>query len=1039
MSELSVNTKDRNLLEKVFSTHLFPDLSPLSGSSSITPLVPVIHSQTRQALYDLILCLVQDEESYQTTLGLVNELVPEGACSPDRSWGISNASKDFEYSPAWNLDRSKIIRSPTGYVGLKNLSNTCYLNSLFTQLFMNVGFRKFMLDANIADGDGSQKLLSETKKLFAHMQDSWQKMVDPKELADSIRTYENEQIDVTIQMDVDEFYNLLFDRWEGQILSPDAKQTFRSFYGGQLVQQVKSKECPHVSEREEPFSAVQCDIKGKATLQDSLKAYVEGEIMEGGKSCNNRRGAYTLILARQQVFLYIMWPPRRCCQAVRLVPKPSEILLMLLRTCLKDVPNNLMFHLKRFDFDLVTMQRSKINDFFEFPDEIDMRPYKIDHLSHPEMETSEDVFKLVGVLVHSGTAESGHYYSYIKERPVADPERNAWVEFNDADVSEFDPQKIPEQCFGGLNEATPGLHQLRFSKVWNAYMLFYQRRSTLEEEEKASLSLSSTYPAKLAVPTDMGNYIALENELFIRNYCLFDPAHPPFVRSLVEQLRRLNKGLCSEDHVVEQAAISLALEHVNQILSHAKDIPDFDSMMSHLMRIIGSCAECCKLVLDWVVTHPSATRSLLLRHPTQKVREDFSKMIISALGYLRRMDPQLYGPEIIEAELPVSEWTNSDGVFQQILSTILQQWGYIDVNIRSWEDYFGLFAQMAALGGAETAAILCAGLLQRCLEILTVEGGQRPNNQTRLLRLLEKGRRPNYTQLIRLVRDLLARIDLRECPIADFEERAALPISDKFPLTESESFQLRMQQPKVRNLVFLSKMIDCTHNAVASSDIIRIMLQAEPELNLLPAIYHTIMSGISIDPASMAVPYLNAALAFCQFSPRPAEARDMVARTARDVETIDVQGGYENLQFFYSLLTVRNDHVTSDPLGFRYMVLENTPFWAPPLLLYWEEKVRSETAIVLKGLIFDYGFPVLTENPRLSALIERAAKLLGRSCVKQIQVKYLDARQTVEAKTVTEIVETVRKCMDYFNADASEEDERDLLSCQGEIHDSKLQ
>ncbi|KAI9723365.1 MAG: hypothetical protein M1812_001249 [Candelaria pacifica] len=986
-----------NLLEKVFSTHLFPDLSPFTTSSSITPLVPAVQSQTRQALYSLILSLIQDEESYQTTLGLVSELVPEGACSPDRSWGISNASKDYEYGAVWNVDRSKIIRSPTGYAGLRNLSNTCYLNSLFTQLFMNVGFRKFMLDANIADGDGSQKLLSETKKLFAHMQDSWQKMVDPKDLADSIRTYENEQIDVTIQMDVDEFYNLLFDRWEGQILSSEAKQTFRSFYGGQLVQQVKSKECPHVSEREEPFSAVQCDIKGKATLQDSLKAYVEGEIMEGDNkySCTS------------------------CGRHVDAVK----------RTCLKDVPDNLMFHLKRFDFDLVTMQRSKINDFFEFPNEIDMKPYKIDHLSDPESETSEDLFRLVGVLVHSGTAESGHYYSYIKERPVANSHRNAWVEFNDADVSEFDPGKIPEQCFGGLNESTPGLHQLRFPKVWNAYMLFYQRCSILNEEEKAALSVQSVYPVKLPVPMEIGNYIALENELFMRNYCLFDPVHPPFVQSLVEQLRHLNKGLCSEDHGVEQAAISLALEHVNQILSRTKDVPDFDGMMGHLMRIIGSCAECCKLALDWVVAHPSATRNLLLKHPSQKVREEFTKMIISALGYLRRMDPQLYGHEIIETDLPVAEWTSSDGAFQQVLNILLQQWTIIDANIRSWEDYFGLLAQMAALGIAEAAAILCAGLLHKCLELLTVEGGQRPNNQVRLLRLLEKGRKPNYTQLIRLVRDLLVRIDLRDRPVTDEEERATLPINEKSPLTDSESSQFRMLHPKTRNLVFLSKMIDCTHNVVASSDIIKMLLQAEPEINLLPAIYQTILSGISIDPASMAVPYLTAAHVFCEYSPRAAEARDMVARTARDVETIDVQGGHENLQFFYSLLTTRNDHVNSDPLGYRYLVLENIQFWAPPLLLYWEEKVRSDTATVLKGLIFDYGFPIATENPRLSTSIEKAAKLLGKSCMKQLQVKYLAARVTVEARTVTEIVDTIRKCMEYFNADASEEG-RDLSACQ---------
>ena len=150
---------------------------------------------------------------------------------------------------------------------------------------MNIPFRKFMLNATVADPGGSQKLLAETQNLFSYMQNSLRRFVDPSNLAGSIRTYDETGIDVTIQMDVDEFYNLLFDRWEGQILATDSKMLFRSFFGGQLVQQVKSKECPHISERLEDFSAIQCEIKGKTSLQESLQAYVDGEILTGGQYC----------------------------------------------------------------------------------------------------------------------------------------------------------------------------------------------------------------------------------------------------------------------------------------------------------------------------------------------------------------------------------------------------------------------------------------------------------------------------------------------------------------------------------------------------------------------------------------------------------------------------------------------------------------------------------------------------------------------------------------------------------------------------------
>ena len=39
--------------------------------------------------------------------------------------------------------------------------------------------------------------------------------------------------------------------------------------------------------------------------------------------------------------------------------------------CLKRLPNHLILVLKRFEFNYDNMQKIKINDFCEFPDEID--------------------------------------------------------------------------------------------------------------------------------------------------------------------------------------------------------------------------------------------------------------------------------------------------------------------------------------------------------------------------------------------------------------------------------------------------------------------------------------------------------------------------------------------------------------------------------------------------------------------------------------------------------------------------------------------
>lgn len=67
-------------------------------------------------------------------------------------------------------------------------------------------------------------------------------------------------------------------------------------------------------------------------------------------------------------------------------------------------------------------------------------------------------YKLVGVNVHSGSANAGHYWSYINTNRSTDEgendpnwiktEEDPWMEFNDSRVSDFTYSKLEEECFG---------------------------------------------------------------------------------------------------------------------------------------------------------------------------------------------------------------------------------------------------------------------------------------------------------------------------------------------------------------------------------------------------------------------------------------------------------------------------------------------------------------------------------------------------------------------------------------------------------------
>jgi hypothetical protein len=92
-------------------------------------------------------------------------------------------------------------------------------------------------------------------------------------------------------------------------------------------------------------------------------------------------------------------------------------------------------------------------------------------------------YQLVGIVVHQGSADSGHYYSFVKERvPLEESREAAWFEFNDTNVIPFSTDRIPYECFGGEEEVMVydrdrGITKKAMRpKINNAYILVYERK-----------------------------------------------------------------------------------------------------------------------------------------------------------------------------------------------------------------------------------------------------------------------------------------------------------------------------------------------------------------------------------------------------------------------------------------------------------------------------------------------------------------------------------------------------------------------------------
>jgi hypothetical protein len=93
-------------------------------------------------------------------------------------------------------------------------------------------------------------------------------------------------------------------------------------------------------------------------------------------------------------------------------------------------------------------------------------------------------YKLVGINVHSGSANGGHYWSYINtERHNAEggndqewlknASNDPWMEFNDSRVCDWNYEKLEEHTFG---DKTPKTGYGGSTYGQSGYILVYERR-----------------------------------------------------------------------------------------------------------------------------------------------------------------------------------------------------------------------------------------------------------------------------------------------------------------------------------------------------------------------------------------------------------------------------------------------------------------------------------------------------------------------------------------------------------------------------------
>jgi ubiquitin C-terminal hydrolase len=440
--------------------------------------------------------------------------------------------------------------------GFCNMGATCYLNASLHQILRIAQIQQSIL---AYESESDEDWLFQLQLILAKMFYAPVQSLDMSPYVSLWMGWDEVPVNPREQQDAVEFIQMLLDRLDAKLPDkPVAKSTT-----GSLRHRLVGDD--YESELLASFVDLDLTVKDVPDIKHSLKLFLEPDIL---KTSVEGRG---------------------------------EIKVQQFQT-VKQAPETLILHLKRFEYDLVSGVTRKVNSAFSFPLELDISPI-LAHDAEPV-----PTYELTGIVLHGGSALGGHYVSLVK-----DEQSGCWREFNDSVVRRVTNPSFPDFSFGGtetrmiFDPARNAVVPTTVERCENAYLLVYKQ---IDRERKVMEPIA-LMPARAAAQ------LLADVEQMIFRALVFSREYIHFVKTLCEgrpEADDLLQSLFFKALQFDHASLS---EITSFVKSRARTRPDFlavlctkgEKLANFLLENSHSNSRtACVGVVGFLVEHGSASQ-----------------------------------------------------------------------------------------------------------------------------------------------------------------------------------------------------------------------------------------------------------------------------------------------------------------------------------------------------------------------------------------------------------------------------------------------